>query len=540
MWQGVVRDVASRLATGATAQKAPTPMYPVSPAAVHCAQQRLQLVAALVDRDDDTSAHDVARAFGVSVPQTYKLATQARLALLPRSPGPRPTSTPPRFTASLDALVPTPRAAWDRRGAILEAAVSNVSVRGQRRLFVAFGQSAPSGDFLVDTLARAGRFARSLMARANAQVRDRVVVAAGDDIFFHRVAVKVLVEPVSGALLDVARWPWREAEDWALWIGQWPALRLFVSDLCTDLVGAVPLVNAAREAPVAHQGDDFHECAWWTEKVFEPLSRREQLRAQAALEVWEGATRVKGPGRRVSAATVEAAEARRAQAEEDFYEAVRLEQLFQKLLEPLSPEGARWTDARVEDLLTEFEREALGLPSKYAARIRKHVRRHRTRWCAHRILWDLIPVALRAETSATGPQVLDAVVALRWACLREQQATTWPHAREAQVEQDALRRWLEASCANLEEVTAAVSSLIEHPRRSSSLVEALNSRLRVLQMVHRNVSDNLLALVALAWNLSPRREGKRRGPSPYARLGIDFADDTRPWHQILLEQMDAN
>jgi hypothetical protein len=45
---------------------------------------------------------------------------------------------------------------------------------------------------------------------------------------------------------------------------------------------------------------------------------------------------------------------------------------------------------------------------------------------------------------------------------------------------------------------------------------------------------------ALAWNLSPRQEGKRRGPSPYARMGIDFADDARPWHQILLEQMDAN
>ena len=71
-------------------------------------------------------------------------------------------------------------------------------------------------------------------------------------------------------------------------------------------------------------------------------------------------------------------------------------------------------------------------------------------------------------------------------------------------------------------------------------MEAINSRLRVLQMVHRNVSDNLLALVALAWNLSPKREGKRRGPSPYAILGIDFADDTRPWYEILLKEMDAN
>ena len=378
------------------------------------------------------------------------------------------------------------------------------------------------------------------MARANDQVRDRIVTAAGDDIFFHRVAVKVLIEPVSGALLDVMRWPWREADDWALWISQWPALRLFVSDLGTDLVGAVPLVNAARAVPIVHQGDYFHESAWWTEMIFGPLSRREQHRAAAALVAWEGATRVEGPGRRVSAATVEAAEARRAQAEKDFYEAVRLELLFQALLQPLSPEGTLWTDARVDDLLAEFARETEWLPAKYAARVRKHVHRHRTRWCAHRVLWDLIPVALRPEAEVTRAEVLAAVVALRWARLREQRATGWEDAREAQVAVGTLRPWLEASCANVEAVIAAATSLIEHPRRSSSLVEALNSRLRVLQMVHRNVSDHLLALVALAWNLSSTREGKRRGPSPYAQLGIDFADDTRPWHQILLEQMDAN
>ena len=156
------------------------------------------------------------------------------------------------------------------------------------------------------------------------------------------------------------------------------------------------------------------------------------------------------------------------------------------------------------------------------------------------MLWDHIPVTLHPDVSATRADVLAAVVALRWACQRESRATEWSEARAAQQEQERLRAQLETWCSNVAEVAAWVSSLIEHPRRSSSLVEAFNSRLRVLQMVHRNVSDHLLALVALAWNLSPRQEGKRRGPSPYARLGVDFADDARPWHQILLEQMDAN
>ncbi|MFO0610549.1 MAG: hypothetical protein U0324_45730 [Polyangiales bacterium] len=164
------------------------------------------------------------------------------------------------------------------------------------------------------------------------------------------------LDPVSGAQLGVARWPWREAEDWALWIAQWPALHLFTSDLCAGLVGAVPLVGAARGMPRA-SGDYFHESARWTEKDFDLLSRRERLRVQHALTAWDGATRAEGPGRRVIAAKVERAEAPQARAE-GFYDAVRLEEMFQRLLQPLSPERTLRSDARVEDLHVQFAREA--------------------------------------------------------------------------------------------------------------------------------------------------------------------------------------
>ncbi len=42
------------------------------------------------------------------------------------------------------------------------------------------------------------------------------------------------------------------------------------------------------------------------------------------------------------------------------------------------------------------------------------------------------------------------------------------------------------------------------------------------------------------WNLTARTEGRRRGPSPYAQLGIDFVDDGRPWYEVLLQKMNAN
>jgi len=47
---------------------------------------------------------------------------------MPLPPGPRPPATTPILAASIDAFAPGCRGAWDRRGAILEAAVSNVSI----------------------------------------------------------------------------------------------------------------------------------------------------------------------------------------------------------------------------------------------------------------------------------------------------------------------------------------------------------------------------------------------------------------------------
>jgi hypothetical protein len=512
--------------------------YRILTPAVYQAETRLHLVQTTLARDADTTAAEVAAAHGCSRAQLYKLVGRVRAALVPTPPGPVAAAytvptTAPAATAS-QAATATLHRGVGLPELVCTLAVHNVSIRGMQAIFTTLGVPRPAGDSLVDFLRRAGRAARRLLARARGQVRATLHCLAGDDIFFHRTPIKVVLDPVSGALLDVQRWPWHAAEDWDLFLAEWPALHLWVSDLGTDLVGAA----AARSLP--HQADYFHECAWWTEHVFGPLSRREGWRAAAALTCWERATRPDGPGRRLSPAKVVAADAHRATAEADFFTAVEAEDLFRRLLHPLAPEGQRWTDARVTDLLAELRQLVAALPPRFARRVWRHLHKHRARWCAHRVLWERIEVTLRDDTAWTRERVLDAVVALRWATHRQTTATTWPQARAAQAEATALRSALDAACANAATVVAAVASLIEHPRRSSSLVEALNSRLRVLQMVHRNVSDHLLALVALAWNLSPRTEGRRKGPSPYVRLGIDFADDTRPWYEVLLEEMEAD
>lgn len=508
--------------------------YRSLPVGVQLAEHRLGIVTAAAARGEDETIEDIARINECSPSLIFKLTARAKDALAPRRPGPKPSA--PTHTRVI--VVPpgdaTPTAPpVDPRRAVLEMAVSNVTIRGIQRLLRAMGAPTMGRERIVDFLRKAGRAARRLLARAAAQVRDRVYCLAGDDIFFHRTAVKVLIEPATGAVVEVMRWCWREKEDWALFLEQWPALRLLVSDLGTDLVGAANLMK------LAHQADLLHERVWWTEEVFGYLSRREARRAAEALKAWDRATRPVGPGRRAAAETVARADARRVQAEEDFFSAVRAEQLHVELFSPLAPDGRRWCEAQIEDHFAQIRAELEPLPEACRKQILRHLEHNRARWTAHRVLWDLLEVKLREGSPWDREQVLDAVVALWWSEHRAVLPGS-PDAARASREAWSLWRTIEASCENASEVLATVSSLIERPRRSSSLVEALNSRLRVLQMVHRNVSDDLLALVALRWNLSTRIEGRRRGACPFVELGIDFADGTTPWYETLLKELDTD
>ncbi len=494
---------------------------------VYRAEQRLGVVTAAATRDADTTVADVASAHGCSPAQVYKLLRRTRDALLPAPPGPQPAARP---VVTRSTAAPAPKV--DHRALLAVLTSQHVSVRGTQQVFAALHLPVPTRQHVVDARRAMGRASRRILARAREQVRARLTCLAGDDIFFHRSAVKVLMEPASGAVLDVMRWPWREAEDWRLWLEDWPALRLFVSDLGTDLTGA------ARRARLVHQADLFHERKWWHEQVFMPLSRREQKAAAAVLRAWDRATRVEGPGRRLGPEAIERAEAARARAEEEFFAAVRAEELLRTLFEPLDPCGARWSDEAIEDVLAAVCEHLVSVPQDVSFAAWMHVYTHRARWCAHRVLWESVEVELAPGSRWTRDDVLDAFIELHTTERRLRDATEWAIARAAQVRLATLRDELASACQNAKRVERAVRSLLCRPRRSSSLVEAFNSSLRVLQMKHRNVSDDLMSLHALAWNLRVRKEGRRRGRSPFEQLGVEFASDHRPWYEVLIEEMD--
>jgi hypothetical protein len=78
-------------------------------------------------------------------------------------------------------------------------------------------------------------------------------------------------------------------------------------------------------------------------------------------------------------------------------------------------------------------------------------------------------------------------------------------------------------------MTKAVRSIFRNTWRASSLVEGVNSVLRMHQSRHRKLTQGLLDLKRLYWNCHEFRTGRRRGTSPYQRLGLKLPQGLDWW-----------
>lgn len=86
-------------------------------------------------------------------------------------------------------------------------------------------------------------------------------------------------------------------------------------------------------------------------------------------------------------------------------------------------------------------------------------------------------------------------------------------------------------CPQWQETYMKVEDLLRQAVRASSAVEGLNSVVRMHQGRHRHVSQGMLDLKRLHWNCRVFREGKRKGRSPYALLGVKLPSSD--WWQLL-------
>jgi hypothetical protein len=83
---------------------------------------------------------------------------------------------------------------------------------------------------------------------------------------------------------------------------------------------------------------------------------------------------------------------------------------------------------------------------------------------------------------------------------------------------------LTKACSDWREEARRVRAVLRGVWRASSLVECVNSVARMQQARHRKMTQGLLDLKRLYWNLRRFRTGPRKGQTPYGLLGLKLPD----------------
>ena len=117
------------------------------------------------------------------------------------------------------------------------------------------------------------------------------------------------------------------------------------------------------------------------------------------------------------------------------------------------------------------------------------------------------------------PDVLSALLDLEG--LRRQ-----PWRRSAATRGWALVRTVQLtkSCSDWRAESRRVGAVLRGVWRASSLVECVNSVVRMQQSRHRKMTQGLLDLKRLYWNLRRFRTGLRKDQTPYSLLGLDLPE----------------
>ena len=83
---------------------------------------------------------------------------------------------------------------------------------------------------------------------------------------------------------------------------------------------------------------------------------------------------------------------------------------------------------------------------------------------------------------------------------------------------------LTKACPEWRDEASRVRTVLRGVWRASSPVECVNSVARMQQARHRKMTQGLLDLKRLYWNLRLFRAGRRKDQTPYGLLGLDLPD----------------
>jgi hypothetical protein len=432
-------------------------------------------------------------------------------------PAPPPAATPGR------AATPSPRPRLvplddDRLAQFAATAQAlGVSLSAARALLAVFlGQGAPSVAGLGRRAQQAARRAGAVLAVLDQYSRPKARQVAADEIFSGRRPVLMTVEQDSLCWLGARLAPDRGGPQWAQEFGQLPAAEQVTRDGGQGLRKGLELANAARaregRPAIADQEDHFHILHRGRRALREV--RRKAIRAFRKADEAEKALRAARRRGKIGGGRASAVNRWWQEAEAAWDRWAAQERAFERLRAALSP----WAPGGEPNTRARAEAEA------------------------HAALAELTgPEWSRLRAKLVGPQAFTFLDRLhrRLAALPVD-----PAVRAAAVQAEGLRRCPAAlrgegaKAAALRGVllaaglvlwrageagaraVALVRGALGESWRASSLVEGMNSVLRMQQARQRRLTPGLLDLKRLYWNAHAFRAGRRKGQSPYGRLGV--------------------
>jgi hypothetical protein len=409
-----------------------------------------------------------------------------------------------------------------------------VSLPELRQLLqVLLGHETPSVATLGRMTKAAAEKAGAILAVLDEVAKPLVEVAAADEIYT-KAPVLMVVEPESLCWVEGQKVESVRGQTWRDVFTKLPNLRMVLRDAGSGLSHGVDLANADRAAAdgaadaqvraLLAQQDHFHS-------LFDGargLGRTERVAKAAfakAEKMQKELEQRRRHGQLLSGVVTQVnAQWRRAEKAFDVWsERTRLWNQVKDALRLVTPEGELNTPARAEQAV----RQAMAtLPDADFGKSKRQLQEPETYTYLHEVQRQLADLPVPAE-------VRDAAVRIE--CLRRRPELLQGESSQA----SALRALLLISTVVLAksqevgvEATKAVRSIFRSAWRASSLVECLNSVLRMQQARHRNLSQDLLNLKRLYWNSHSFRTGRRRGKSPYEHLGVQLPDGVTWWNLL--------
>jgi hypothetical protein len=353
---------------------------------------------------------------------------------------------------------------------------------------------------------------------------------AGDELYVND-PVRMVVEQESMCWLSGRLGAAVDGEGWAEEFRALPKLEQVARDGGTGLAKGVALLNAERQkqrqALVVDQGDHFHALRGGgvglrrvQGQAAKALAEAEQAQQELADRQRQAEVRTQGAGKHAATAW------RKAEAAMDLWsQRERLWQQTKEAMRLVTPTGELNTRQQAATVLAQTLPQ---LPDSDFAKTKRQIAKPE-------MLNYLDHVQEQIEALSFPEEVKQAAV--RQECLRRR-----PEALKGESTQAAANRGILLMCAVIlsktgaagQQAVVAVRDIFRRAYRASSLVECINSAVRMHQCRHRKMTQGLLDLKRLYWNCHTFRTGRRRDTTPYGRLGVPWPEGLRWWDVLKL------